>query len=114
MGRLMSTMLALSVLAAGCASTPNPVSAPTFAATDGDTPVGATDPEINVVTEDELLVATDEEIADAEIVCRLMLQNASNQLVQRCMSRRDWRTYERAQEMWAQQMLRQMQGSPYR
>ena len=114
MSRLMPMLLALSVFAAGCASTPNSVTAPTFAATNENVELGATEPEVNVVTEDELLVATDEEIADAEVVCRLMLQNASNQLVQRCMSRQDWRTYERAQEIWAQQMLRQMQGSPYR
>ena len=114
MSRLLPMMLALSVFAAGCASTPSTVSAPAFASTDTEALAGAPEPDVNVVTEDELLVATDEEIADAEVVCRLMLQNASNQLVQRCMSRRAWRTYERAQELWAQQMLRQMQGSPYR
>ena len=88
--------------------------ATTFAATDTQSPAGESEPPVQVVTEDELLVATEEEIADAEVVCRLMLQAASNQMVQRCMSRRGWRTYNRAQELWAQQMLRQMQGSPYR
>jgi hypothetical protein len=90
------------------------VPAASFAATDTRFLADQSEPAVNVVTEDELLVATDEEIADAEIVCRQMLQAASNQIVQRCMSRRAWRTYERAQEVWAQQMLRQMQGSPYR
>jgi hypothetical protein len=114
MSRLMPMLLALSVFAAGCASAPNPVTAPAFAATDGIVEPESAEPAVNIVTEEELLVATDEEIADAEVVCRLMLQAASNQLVQRCMSRQAWRTYERAQELWAQQMLRQMQGSPYR
>jgi hypothetical protein len=110
----MPSVIALSVIAAGCASVPDSAPATTFAATDTRSPTGESEPAVHVVTEEELLVATDEEIADAEIVCRLMLQAASNQMVQRCMSRRAWRTYNRAQEVWAQQMLRQMQGSPYR
>jgi hypothetical protein len=50
---------------------------------------------------------------DSEVVCRDMLLHASNILKTRCMSRKDWKTYERVEAMRALQIVRRMQGSAY-
>jgi hypothetical protein len=46
--------------------------------------------------------------------CREMLKPGSNVVVRQCMSRDDWKRYERMLELQAQQMLRTMQGSAFR
>lgn len=88
-------------LAAACASTqdPNTVSEPLAIAEPTEVIVG------------ELLVDTTGTANESRITCRQMLQQASNQLVRRCMSQSDWRVYDRAQEEWARHILRQMRGS---
>ena len=109
MGRQSLVILGLSLLVAACAANPDrPV--PAFAA------AGSTAPAQRATTgaEPELEVEVQAAEEGSQVVCRNMLQQASNVIVRRCMSERDWRTYDRAQEEWARRMVRQMQGSPYR
>lgn len=114
MGRLPFLALITILLAAGCASTPeqssSSLTAPGVAAAsevDGEVQL---DPSVEVVSADELETLTEEELADVQIVCRQMLQPASNTIVQRCMTRESWRTYERAQEEYARRFLRSIRG----
>jgi hypothetical protein len=48
---------------------------------------------------------------NAEVICRQMLKPTSNVIVTRCMTRADWKTYDRAEARWAQDTLLRMQGS---
>lgn len=114
MSRYALSILGLSWLAAGCASTANPDSAASSTAALTDPAITAANVPVKVVTAEELPVADEEELNERRVICREMLQQASNQLVRRCMTRASWRTYDRAQEEWAKRMLRQFQGSPYR
>ena len=113
MSRKWLTVLGLSGLAVGCASTPTPDLGSSSAAPEANSVATASEPAIEVVTADELVVdfvASPEEI---QVVCKEMLQAASNNIVRRCMTRENWRTYDRAQEEWARRILRQMQGSGF-
>ena len=113
-------LLALSSagLAAGCASTATPDSVPATptptatAAAVADASAGLTssEPTVDVVTADQLLVDFDGSLASNPIVCRDMLQQASNVIVRRCMTEKKWRTYDQAQEEWARQFLRRVRG----
>jgi hypothetical protein len=104
--------LSLAGLAAGCASTASPDSAsPTAAAAaDASSGLASSEPPVDVVTADKLLVDFDGSLGPNPIVCREMLQQASNVIVRRCMAEKKWRTYDRAQEEWARQFLRRVQG----
>jgi hypothetical protein len=44
------------------------------------------------------------------VTCRDQLIQGSNVLRTRCMTRADWKVYEQAQRIWAQEMLLRMQG----
>jgi hypothetical protein len=107
MSRLVLPMIGLAWLAAGCASSGS-------LASQEDDGVAAVETPIEVVTADELLVDVDGSAEDRRLICRELLRPASNQIVSRCMTPAGWQTYDRAQEEWAQMMLRQLQGSPYR
>ena len=48
---------------------------------------------------------------NAEVICRQMLKPVSNVIVTRCMTRADWKAYQRAEARWAQDTLLRMQGS---
>ncbi len=50
---------------------------------------------------------------DSTVVCRDMLQHASNVIRRRCMTVAAWRRYEVAEAQRAQAILRSWQGSPY-
>lgn len=49
----------------------------------------------------------------SEVVCKEMLQHASNVITRRCMTRDTWKRYEAAEAQRAQAILRAWQGSPY-
>lgn len=50
-------------------------------------------------------------LADANpVTCRDMLVPGSNQQRVRCMTRSDWKVFEQAQRIWAQDLLLRMQG----
>lgn len=112
MNRHVLLLLGLTGLAAGCASTASHDSAsPTAAeAADASAGVASSDPPVDVVTADQLLVDFDGSLGSNPILCREMLQQASNVIVRRCMTEKKWRTYDLAQEEWARQFLRQVRG----
>lgn len=109
-----------AVLAAGCAAAPEQAAdrsaAPASAQGDAqaaqasrqgdDAQASAQDPEA-IQT-----IALTQRDADpgAVVICRDMLQAASNVIVTRCMTRADWDTFERAQSRRAQQFLRRLRG----
>jgi ABC-type Fe3+-hydroxamate transport system substrate-binding protein len=113
MSKHVLTIVGLSALAAACASTGNSNLASSSAAPAPNL-VAASDVPVELVTADELPVEDEATLNERRVTCREMLQQASNQIVRRCMTVANWRTYDRAQELWAQQQLRLMQGSPYR
>jgi ABC-type enterochelin transport system substrate-binding protein len=47
------------------------------------------------------------------VICREMLKPSSNVIVRQCMTRDDWKRYERMQTLQAQTILRQMQGNAF-
>lgn len=49
----------------------------------------------------------------SEVVCKDMLQHASNVIRTRCMTVDAWKRYEAAEAQRAQAILRSWQGSPY-
>ena len=49
----------------------------------------------------------------SQVVCKEMLQHASNVIRTRCLTRDGWKRYERAESQRAQAILRAWQGSPY-
>lgn len=51
------------------------------------------------------------------VVCRELLREGSNVIVKRCMTLKDWETFERIQEQQAEDFVRRLQGlqrGPYR
>ena len=100
-----------TLLAAGCASAPERAAETALEAEDGTGEVTA------AVTEAERSVLDLNEIAldpGQMVSCREMLKPASNVIVTRCMTGDDWKRFKRREELWAQQMLRIMQGGAYR
>ena len=104
MSRQILTVLGLSWLAAGCASTASSVISPSLA---------AVQPPAETATAPQLVGNLQPSSTLTPVICREMLRPASNVIVRRCASAADWRVYERAQEEWARRTLRQMQGSGY-
>ena len=69
----------------------------------GDTAVGAAAENVRTVEVAKL--------ADTNpVTCRDMLVPGSNQQRMRCMTRNDWKVFDQAQRIWAQDMLLRMQG----
>ncbi|HEY8519697.1 MAG TPA: hypothetical protein VIN61_06430 [Gammaproteobacteria bacterium] len=52
--------------------------------------------------------------AGSPVICRDVLKMGSNVLVTYCMTPEGWKAYERRQAQEAQEILRMLQGSPYR
>lgn len=100
-----------AVLVAGCASAPEQT-----AGRLGQTPERQ-DSAAPVVAEGEAPVVGLEEVAldpGSVVVCREMLKQGSNVIVARCMSRNDWKRYQRIESLEAQRIVRTLQGSAYR
>jgi hypothetical protein len=108
------------LLTAGCAVTPD------------EATVGLSDAETAVAIAAQAASAPADEAAGARenldpaivdlqhlaqsepVICREMLKPASNVIVTYCGTPAAWKVFKRQQEQWSQQMLRMMQGSPYR
>ena len=102
-----------TVLAAGCASTPNQ---PTASGGAVPAPVAeAAERAPGAVSDrpDVLVVDTSADNPGSVVSCREMLKPASNVIRTQCMTADDWKKFERQQELWAQQLLRRMQGSGF-
>lgn len=95
-----------AVLAAGCASAPEELTASTGA----DGTVGVAD------ETDPTVVSLDEITMDpgSVVICREMLKQGSNVIVATCMSREDWKRYERRRAQDAAAVVRFLQGSAFR
>jgi NAD(P)H-hydrate repair Nnr-like enzyme with NAD(P)H-hydrate dehydratase domain len=125
MDRLKGLTVLVVLIFAGCASAPEQATLADAAAThsgSGQTAFavgsdGAPDSSASAVEEEEPTLA----VLDAStfypgsvVVCKDMLKPGSNVVITQCMTRDDWKRFERALELQAQQMLRQWQGSGFR
>ena len=100
-------------LLTGCASVPSseiPAEEPPAAARFDSGELRAESDE-NLVIEGQ--VDAQAVFPDSRVVCRDMLQHASNVIRTRCMTVAAWRRYEAAEAQRAQAILRSWQGSPY-
>ena len=109
---------------AGCASAPkeppqNPVAPAAEASAAAQASGAATASATEGAAGDTAAAATAEgvptvavaKLADANpVTCRDMLVQGSNQMRTRCMTRNDWKVFDQAQRIWAQDMLMRMQG----
>lgn len=104
---------------AGCASAPqaeNPQAAAQLGFTDAVVAEQAAG-EAAGTTAENIVIEGQVDAQDvhpgAEVICRDMLQHASNVIRRRCMTRDAWKRYESAEAQRAQAILRSWQGSPY-
>jgi uncharacterized lipoprotein YajG len=116
-------VLAGILLFAGCASAPQaPVESPAVPAASASAPAQASAvanaSETEGVAGDTASAATAEAVQTVEVAkladtnpvtCRDILIQGSNVLRKQCMTRNDWKTWNRAQELWAQDMVLRMQ-----
>lgn len=101
--------LVMMLAAAGCASGPEVAdeapAAPAVAASNGSSTVV---PDA-VVDANELVART-----PPPVICRQMLKQGSNVIIEQCMTERDWKLFERRQAQDAAEIVRMLQGSRYR
>ena len=110
-------VLAGILLFAGCASAPQaPVESPAVPAASASAPAQASAvanaSETEGVAGDTASAATAEAVQTVDtnpVTCRDILIQGSNVLRKQCMTRNDWKTWNRAQELWAQDMVLRMQ-----
>lgn len=101
-------VLAALLAAGGCASSPEvadetPDAAAAVAPEDGDVV-----PDV-VVDANELAART-----PPPVICRHMLRQGSNVIIQRCMTAQDWKLYERREAEEARAIVRTLQRGAYR
>ena len=110
MSRVMACVALVTLIAAaGCASGP-------------ETTVAAT-PEAAVAAADDSGTIVPDAIVDANelvartpppVICRHMLKQGSNVIIQQCMTAENWKLYERRQAQEAQSIVRTLQRGAYR
>jgi hypothetical protein len=101
-------VLAALLAAAGCASSPEvadetPDAAAVAAPEDGNIVP-------DVVVDANALVAR----TPPPVICRHMLKQGSNVIIERCMTAQDWKIYERREAQEAQAIVRTLQRGAYR
>jgi hypothetical protein len=106
MSTLKYGLVLAAALAAGCASAPEELTA------------NATAPaSVAPLEEAEPVEVTLDEISldpGSVVICREMLKQGSNVITTMCMSRDDWKRYERRMAQDAAEIVRFLQGSAYR
>jgi hypothetical protein len=115
MSQVKAYVVLAALLIAGCASSPEvadeestpatPVAASSTAQRSGS---GIVVPD-TVVDANELIANT-----PAPPICREILRPNSNVHERRCMSAEHWKLWDQAEAQRAAQIVRMMQGSPYR
>ena len=102
---------------AASAAAPEPGAATGLAAAPGSGPAAASEPGGSpgntpaAATTEPLRTVEVAKLADANpVTCRDMLVQGSNQQRVQCMTRNDWKVFDQAQRIWAQDMLLRMQG----
>lgn len=91
---------------AGCASAPEQLSA---SVVPGSATPSAVDGEPSEVTLEDISLDP-----GSLVVCRDMLKQGSNVITTTCMSRNDWKRYERRRAEEAAAIVRMLQGGAYR
>lgn len=111
MSRVVAYAALITLLAAaGCASAPetrDQASAAVAAATASDTS-GTVVPDA-IVDANELAART-----PPPVICRQMLKQGSNVIIQQCLTAKDWKEFERREAQQAQSLVRMMQRGAYR
>jgi hypothetical protein len=101
-------LLSTVILVAACASAPKENSATTPPQTSRAS--DALEP-VSVTADTQLLVLDENSLnTGSVVVCRQMLRQLSNVIDRQCMTRDNWKIYERALELQAQRILRNMRG----
>jgi hypothetical protein len=115
MSRRKGHVVLAALLIAGCASSPEvadeaPAAAPAVAASSSseDASSGAIVPN-TVVDANEIIART-----PTAPICREILRPNSNVHERRCMSAEHWKLWDQAEAQRAAQIVRMMQGNPYR
>lgn len=115
MNRLSLCMsLAAAALLAGCASAPqaeNPQAAVQLGFIDAQPAAAEEGTAENLVIQGQ--IDAQNVHPNSEVVCRDMLQHASNTIKTRCMTVAAWKSYQAAEAQRAQAIVRGWQGSPY-
>lgn len=110
MSRVMAYAALAALLAAtGCASGPEtqePASAAVAAAASDAS--GTVVPD-TIVDANELAART-----PPPVICRQMLKQGSNVIIQQCLTAKDWKEYERREARQAESLVRMMQRGAYR
>lgn len=96
------------VAAAGCASAPETTEAPPEAAIAATEDSGTVVPDA-IVDANELVART-----PPPVICRHMLKQGSNVIIQQCMTAENWKRFERRQAQEAQSIVRTLQRGAFR
>jgi hypothetical protein len=115
--RYFFSVALVALAASGCAGAPDRDSANAPAAVIEPAAARANAaPSESVLTKPDLIIDVNELAARAppEVVCRDTLKQGSNVIVRQCMTPESWKIYERRQAQEAAQIVRMMQGNPYR
>lgn len=107
MSRVKAYVALVALLAvAGCASGPEVAEelSATAAVAEGGTVVPDT-----IVDANELVART-----PPPVICRHMLKQGSNVIIEQCMTADNWKAYERRQAQEAQSIVRTLQRGAYR
>ena len=101
--------LAALLAAAGCASGPE-------TADEGSAEAAVAAPDGSGTVVPDTIVDANELVARTPppVICRHMLKQGSNVIIQRCMTAKDWKVYERRQAQEAQSIVRTLQRGAYR
>lgn len=99
-------LILTAALVTGCASAPDELTASAQAPRSPDAIVEA---ETTEVTLEEITLDP-----GSVVVCRDMLKQGSNVITTTCMSRNDWKRYERFRAEEAAAIVRTLQGGAYR
>ena len=97
---------------AGCASAPEqPAESPAVAALVAAEAEGAADSTGSAAPTEGFPTIELSKLVDTNpVTCRDLLITGSNVMRTQCMTRHDWKIWDQAQRIWAQDMLLRMQG----
>jgi hypothetical protein len=105
----MAYVALVTLLAAGCAAGPEIASeASSEVAVTAADESGTVIPD-TIVDANELVART-----PPPVICRHMLKQGSNVIIEQCMTAKDWKAYERRQAQEAAAIVRTLQRGAYR
>jgi len=111
MSRIAAYLAVVMLLAAaGCASSPETADEGSAEAAVAAAPGGSGTVVPDAIVDANELVAR----TPPPVICRHMLKQGSNVIIQQCMTEKDWKVYERRQAQEAQSIVRTLQRGAYR